>query len=66
MTPLTIAAIKAVVTLGIDLAPFIQELVAKGQITAQQQADALKIYESLKARDAGQFDGPEWQVSAES
>ena len=63
MTPLTLAAIKAVISLGIDLAPFIEELAAKGQITPEQQASALADYESMKARDAGQFDGPEWAVT---
>ncbi len=63
MTPLALASIKAAIELGIDLAPYIEELVQKGQITPAQQAETLAQYESLKARDAGQFDGPEWQVN---
>lgn len=62
MTPLAIAAIKAAVSLGIDLTPFINELFSKGQITPEQQAETLASYESLKNRDAGQFDGPEWKI----
>ena len=62
MTPLALAAIKAVITLGIDLAPFLEELLSKGQITVEQQAAALAEHQSLAARDAGQFDGPECQI----
>jgi hypothetical protein len=62
MSPLALAAIKAVFEAGIDLEPYLAQLVSKGQITIEQQSAALSDYQSLRSRDAGQFDGPEWKV----
>lgn len=63
---LLIAAIRAAISLGTDLAPTFEAMVSKGQITVEQQAAALAAYEELKARDHGEFTGPEWQVATAS
>jgi hypothetical protein len=64
MDPITtIAAVNAAITLAETLIPRVQELFRKGEITAEQQQEVLRRYNSLKAKADGQFSGPEWQES---
>jgi len=63
MDPISIlAAISASIDIAEKLLPLVSQLKADGQITADQQADILARFESLKAKADGQFSGPEWQV----
>jgi|GEM_PF-2748735 len=64
MDPLTaIAALNASITLTQTLLPVIAQMKNDGQITAEQQAELLAKYNSLRAQADGQFSGPQWQVS---
>lgn len=67
MSPLVIiAAANAALSLVETLIPKIQEWVQTGEITADQQADLLARYNSLKNKADGQFSGPEWKLSTEA
>lgn len=65
MDPITaIALANASMQLLNVLIPEIQAMIAKGQITNEQQQAILDQYNALKATvAAGGFTGPEWQQS---
>lgn len=56
-----IAAFSAALALAEKLAPKIQELFNRGEITFEQQQDLQNRYNRLKAVADGQFTGPEWK-----
>lgn len=58
-----ITAANAALALAEALIPKIRELARRGEITTEQQTELLRRVESLKAKAAGEFSGPEWQVS---
>lgn len=67
MDPITIiAALSAGIKLVKELAPVVQDMFNKGQITKEQQEEVMKEFQSLKTGAGGEFAGPEWQPSTES
>lgn len=56
ITTLAIAVLRQAI-------PAIQDMVKKGQISPEQQAQVLADYKSLINESNGQFSGPEWEVS---
>lgn len=58
-----IAAISAGIALLKELIPQLQDLVSRGDISAEDQQKLMDEYESLKKRADGQFTGPEWGKS---
>ena len=63
MNPIAIlAATNAALSLAEQLLPLIDQLSAKGEVSAEQQAELLAKYNSLKTQADGQFSGPAWQV----
>lgn len=61
MDPATILNLTlASISLAEQLMPVIEQLRLSGEITAEQQAEVRRRYESLKARADGQFQGAHW------
>lgn len=59
-----IAAINAATQLIEVMAPRIEELMRKGEISPEQQAQLMARVQALKSNDA--FSGPEWRKSTEA
>lgn len=64
MDPITALAVaNAAISLAETLIPQIRAWVQSGEINAEQQAELLRRYTSLKAKTEGQFVGKEWEVT---
>jgi len=53
----------AAIALLEKLLPIIESKVAAGQVSVQEQEKVRARFESLKARKAGEFSGPQWAKS---
>ncbi len=63
MDPITIiAAANAALALFETLAPKVKELMAKGEVPVEQQAQLMERIKRLRGHAEGQFSGPEWEV----
>lgn len=63
MDPITtIAAASAAIDLVQRLLPIIDQMVKRGEVSAELQAEVRAKAESLKTQSEGQFSGPHWKI----
>lgn len=58
----TLALALALMDLLEELVPMIGERVKSGTVSAEDQANVLNKFESLKARAGGEFGGDHWRI----
>lgn len=64
MNPLTVLALaSAAMQLVRESIPVIRDAFESGEISEEDQARVRAEYESLRSQAAGQFTGPEWELS---